>query len=96
MNKKIEVKKGVFYEVQIRNCGRGFWGECVAATKEEPGELAIRPGLSKKNTRQTLIHELIHAVDYEWVIGLTEEQTLQLEEAFCLLIKLNDFNGLLD
>lgn len=87
---KIKIKKGVDYEIEISNLPDGDWGQCLSATKDEPGNISIRKGLSQKNTQRTLIHEVIHALDFEYNIDLTEKQVLLLEEAVVKLLHLND------
>jgi len=48
---------------------------------------------SKKDQHFTLLHELIHAIDDEHDIQLTEDQVLKLEEGLMLLCDYNpDFS----
>ncbi len=41
------------------------------------------------NKTSTLIHEVIHAIDFDLDIGLTENQVLLLEEGIMRVFKLN-------
>lgn len=51
--------------------------------------LFVRQGLSPKDRLSTLIHELLHAVDDEWGIGLDHAMVYKLEEALTHLFLCN-------
>lgn len=87
---KIQIKKGIFYKIEIGDLEEGDWGQCVSSYGSECGSIGIRRGLSIQNTQKTLIHEIIHAIDFEHKIELTEGQVLLLEEGIFKLLKLNN------
>lgn len=87
MIKKIKIKKGIFYKVILDDeIEKADYGYCISGDRL----IGIRPGLSRRVSKATLIHEVIHAMDFEWNIQLTEEQTLLLESAIVKLLDLNN------
>lgn len=53
----------------------GELGECLS----EPQIITIKEGLKDEQEASTLLHECIHAIDYQLGLGLTERQVLGLE-----------------
>lgn len=92
MIKRIKIKKGISYEIFFDDeIAKSEYGYCISGDRR----IGIRPGLGQRSVQATLIHEVIHAMDFEWDIGLTEDQTLLLEAAICKLIKLNNLKRFL-
>lgn len=52
-------------------------------------EITIKEGLPKDNLADTILHELIHAVDLQMRIGLKEEQVCQLAAGLIALFRDN-------
>lgn len=67
----------------------GQWGICdpnirqITLRKDDPAKTS------------TLIHEVLHAIDFDYDIGLTENQVVKLEEAIMRFVKLNSVRKLL-
>lgn len=88
---RIEIKPKVFYEI--------LWVESfpdptiMGETRYPPKDskqIVIRNNLSDKETYSTFLHEMIHAMDVEHKIGLTETQVLKLEKALMYRMKKKD------
>lgn len=56
-------------------------------------QILIKRGLSATETASTIIHEIIHAIDFEYEIGLTERQVLKLEKGIFTFLRLNKLFG---
>lgn len=73
---------------------RGFTGDgCWAYTDKFKSCMMLDPGMSEARKRETLLHECIHALLYEWHVDLGElkEEALveSLGDAFLALIRDN-------
>ncbi len=64
-------------------------GECRPDNKQ----IIIKSSLTDKEKLSCFIHESIHAVNFEYEIGLTETQVLKLETA---IMKVADLNKLFE
>lgn len=64
-------------------------GEC----RPTPQQIIVRKGLSPSNKFSTYVHETIHALNFEYEIGLSEAQVLKLEAA---IMKLGILNKIFD
>lgn len=62
-------------------------GKTDGETRFEPLQIAIKRGMSDKETVMTYLHELTHAADFSHEIGLTETQVLKIEKALIPLLK---------
>lgn len=60
-------------------------GEC----RQDPPQIVIKTGQSSKEEYSTFIHEVLHALSFDYDINLTESQVLKLEKALLNLLKLN-------
>lgn len=60
-------------------------GEC----RWNPPQIVAKAGQSDKEIFSTILHESIHALDFEEDIGLTETQVLKLERGLLRMLKLN-------
>ncbi len=60
--------------------------KCYGVTDSGDKTIKIKKGLSPRETMKTLIHELLHAVDFEHDIGIKHKKVYALEEALFGLI----------
>jgi hypothetical protein len=63
--------------------------EQLGEARQGPAQIVIKRGQSPKEEFSTALHEVIHAVDFENNIGLTETQVLKLERGLLRVLKLN-------
>lgn len=87
---KVQITPKVSYDVVwqkeiVDTQGKFLYGLTDISNKV----ITIRMDMSAKDTMNTFFHELTHAVDEEFKIGLTENQTLDMENFLPVLIKLN-------
>jgi hypothetical protein len=68
--------------------------ECYGVFSGGNDEIEIVSGLNPQRRRATLFHELIHAVDFEYDIRLSEKQTRKLHIGLLNLI--DDNPGILE
>jgi len=85
---KIKIKGRVFYQV--------VWSQSIKGDPEtlglaEPNEKTIylKFGMSESETMKTLIHEIIHAIEFEWDCPIPHKITETLEEGIWKVLKLN-------
>ena len=73
---KLPVKKlnvlGDRYRVVVRRMKE--FGECDS----HAGVIRLRPNQTEDQARDTLLHEVVHALDHVWSLNLTENQTRML------------------
>ena len=60
-------------------------GEC----RQDPPQIVIKSGQTSKEELSTGIHEILHALSFDYDINLTETQVLKLEKALLNLLRLN-------
>lgn len=60
-------------------------GECCSDSRQ----IRIRMGMSEKLTLETLIHEILHALEFEHKIPIPHKVIHQLEGAVLRVLKLN-------
>lgn len=58
----------------------------LGETDSETQTIKIRSGMSKNETFRTVIHEILHVVEFEWPVRLKHKTVYQLEEAIFSLI----------
>ena len=63
-------------------------GEC--RTSDNIKQLVIKKNESTTETMSTIVHEMLHSLDAENDIGLTEKQVYGLEKAIMKFFKLNN------
>lgn len=85
---KIKIRGRVFYQV--------VWSEVIKDNPDtmglaEPNERTIylKLGMSESETMKTLLHELIHAIEFEWDQPIPHKITYTLEEGIWKILKLN-------
>jgi hypothetical protein len=85
---KVRIKSKVSYEIVysdlISDCDKTL-GECRPVEKQ----IVIKSGLSDTETVKTFIHEVFHAMDFEYGLELKHKSVHALEEAILKLLKLN-------
>lgn len=75
--KEVEIADGVWYRILWKkNMGGDYMGLCWFDSKE----IWIRLGMSVKDTVETLEHEILHALSYEWGFELYHPVIEKLEE----------------
>lgn len=84
---KVKVKAGINYGVLLFT-SKKYQGEC---NKYPDGrrEILLNENLNDKQFKLTLIHEVLHALSFEYDIKLTETQVRKLEVALAYLVKNN-------
>lgn len=84
---RIRVKANVTYDVLWTDSFKDptQMGECDDVKKQ----IIIKKGLGKRQTYYTFLHELIHVIDMENKLGLTEAQVNGLEVEFNRVSRLN-------
>jgi hypothetical protein len=92
---KVRVKKDVSYEIVFIE---SFDNDenCLGMCRHESKQILIKLGQSPTETFKTFIHELLHAISFEYPkLNLTENQVLILEDAIFRLLRLNKVIDLL-
>ena len=84
---KIRITAKVTYEIVYGYTIAPDLGECRPDIKQ----IIINPNQSKRNMFLTFIHEVIHAMDHESSIGITEGKTLAIESALFDIFRFNKF-----
>ena len=62
-------------------------GEC----RYEEKQIVIKKGISEKEQIDTLIHEFLHAWEFEYKIKISHKAVYQLETAITNFFKINGF-----
>ena len=77
---KIKIAVKATYEVLLIKDfhGEDTWGE----TRFEERQIILKADLKPKIAVETYYHECLHAISEEYHIGLSEEQVLNLEQAY--------------
>ena len=64
-------------------------GKTLGECRYDPPQIVIKTGQSDRETIKTFIHEMVHAIDAETGVGLTETQVRKLEEGIYRAMRLN-------
>lgn len=84
---KVRIKKGVEYDIFL------FQSDLLdgQVVKGPQGlrHIFLNEKLTNKESDMTLLHEIVHALDFEYKIGLTEKQVLKLESALYYFLTKN-------
>lgn len=88
-------KRRIPHTVQIRNkiSYEILWAEQMVTpdnlgeTRFNERQIIIKRGMTDKLTVVTYLHELLHALSYEYDINLTESQVLACEKFFLYILK---------
>lgn len=81
----VQIKSKISYEVVWIDAFKDE--KTLGETRYNEKQIVILKGLSNKLTVVTYLHELLHAVQYEHEIGLTENQVLSFEKFFQYVLK---------
>jgi hypothetical protein len=85
---KIRLKKGVEYQIvrqDLIDDDPSCLGICNGLTKT----IIIKTGLSDRLTLETLIHELLHAICFEFEVKIPHKLIYALEAPIIKILKLN-------
>jgi hypothetical protein len=89
---KICVKRGIYYEVvwvdEIES-DPSLMGLCRDKGEERSRQILLKRGMSKKDTWQTFIHELLHVLEFEHKIKISHKLIDQLESPIYQILRLN-------
>lgn len=67
----------------IRRCNKPVGkGATVGVFDPARIEILIKKGMSKDETLKTLLHEITHAIEYEYEITISHKGVYKFEEAF--------------
>ena len=83
--KKIRITTRISYEVRFVRLSDDTLGECCG----EDRVIYIRTGMSWKMTVLTLIHEILHCIEYEFDFDLPHRTIYKMEKALFDILKLN-------
>ena len=87
---KVRLTGKVAYEVVWTDgLGKDTCGECRYDSKQ----IILKNGLSQRLTTQTFIHEVLHAVEFEYGIPIPHTIVTQLDEALERVLRLNKWIG---
>lgn len=79
--------------VKIAPSSDGSYGECL----EEQQEIRLKPGLPLEQEQDTLLHEIIHAIDFSMNAKMSERQiTVLATGLICVLKENRDFLAYLE
>lgn len=82
---RIQVGPKAYYDILWTE---NFDGKPYCGTTSfDPKQITLKMGMSPKLTVVTLLHELAHAVSFEFDVNLTENQVLGIEKAFYYALK---------
>lgn len=59
----------------------------LGETRFNPDQIAIKTNEPIRETVKTYLHELLHAIDDEYGVGLTEAQVIKLEASLTAVLK---------
>ena len=81
----IKINKNTRYKIALHPLDSKTMGHC----DQDKKEILLKHDLCKEEMESTLIHEVIHAIDFEGNIKLTEKQTLKLEAGIYEFFRVN-------
>lgn len=84
---KIRIKARVSYEVVFVEAFDD--PKCLAECRADKRQIAIKSGMSDSETFETLIHETLHALEFEYGIEIPHKSIYALEGAIHKILKLN-------
>jgi len=85
---RFKIKNRVSYEVLFSDLVKND-PDCLGHTCDDPKQIIFKSGQSKTSLEKTVIHEVMHAINWENEIELTHGQIYKLEEALHKFLKLN-------
>ena len=63
--------------------------KCVGQTRYETKQIVIKKNESLSLTFRTVLHEIIHAINFEYELDLTERHVLGLEKGIFTVFRIN-------
>lgn len=85
---RIMIARKKWYDVVWSTNLTNYQGkQLYGATSQDPPVITIQTGMSPKLTVITYLHELAHALSFEYDLDLTEKQIQKLEKSFYYLLK---------
>ena len=87
---RIKIKNRVVYEIVWVDSFKDpkTLGEC----RFDARQIALKTGQSDRETLKTLIHEILHAIDYERGIPIRHRTVYQMETAIYYILFHNDWS----
>lgn len=85
---KVKIKGRIYYQIVWSDLIRDD-PECLGLTDGEQRTIYLKLGMSEQETVKTLIHELLHALEFEWETPIPHRITYTLEEAIYRLLRAN-------
>lgn len=84
---RVRIKHNCVYEVvTIKSFADGeTMGEC----RYDDKQIVILEGMTDTQTAKTFLHEVLHAIQYEYQAGITESQVRKLEDGIWRVLRLN-------
>lgn len=76
-------------KVKVKTLSKSKMPEALGLCLYNDQEIHIRKGMPFETTVDTLIHECVHMVDHEMMIGLSEEQVTKLGTGIAHLLLSN-------
>jgi hypothetical protein len=77
----------------IRGCKRLGKGSTVGMYDPSRIEILIKAGMSKDDTLKTMLHEALHAIEFEYDIRISHKGIYAFKEALFDFICANDITG---
>jgi hypothetical protein len=84
---KVRIKTRISYEIVWVDAFDDT--DCLGECRFEAKQIALLKGRSDAETFETLIHEVLHAIEYEYGVKLPHKSIYALEGAVHKILKLN-------
>jgi hypothetical protein len=85
---RIRLKKGVTYEI-LRQDEIASDPDCMGLCNADNRTIIIKTSLSDTQALETLIHELLHAIAFEFQIKIPHSLIYAIERPIIRILKLN-------
>lgn len=86
---RIRIKKGVVYEVVYQDVIRGD-PDCLGLADGDGKTITIKTGLDDDELLETLVHELLHVITFEYLsIKIPHSLIYKLERPILNLLRMN-------
>ena len=87
---KIKIRGRTYYQVVFQEIIRDD-PACMGLAEPSERMIYLKIGMSQTDQVKTLIHEVIHAIEFEWNQPIPHKITETLEEGIFKVLKLNRF-----
>lgn len=82
---KVHAGRGLYYEIVFVD---GFDNpDILGETRYDKKQIALKTGLTDKQTVELYLHEITHLLSYSCDAGLTENQVLAFEKTYHYILK---------